>query len=292
MRSIDLSLKKLQWSTICPSGEAIHLASVKAAPGVGAGLHVHDFFECFLVESGRGKHLFPDHEDTLFPRDLHFVRPEQAHGLKGSTTEPLLFINAAFEAGAAQRAVEWCPGLGEAWKADSRPVSIQLNASQRQRFVSLVEAGAASPREPMDAMLFLLGLGRLLRPVVEGTVDADLPDWMREALPKASEPANLQHGAPRLIELCGRSHEHVTRSFQKHLGMTPTRWLTGERIRFAGRLLETTRMSVLEIAFECGFQSLSHFHSRFRSANGRTPLQYRNRAVGVQSASPSSIPRV
>ena len=88
------------------------------------------------------------------------------------------------------------------------------------------------------------------------------------------------------IQLCGRSHEHVTRSFQKHLSMTPTQWLTQERIRLAGRLLETTRMSILEIAHECGFESPSHFHSRFKIANGSTPLQYRKRAAGVQSPLP------
>ncbi len=283
MRQLDISVKKLRWPSICPSGEAIHLASVKAAPGAGAGLHVHDFFECFLVESGRGKHLISGSESMLVPGELHFIRPEHAHGLKGSPSEPLLFINAAFESASAESAILLCPALSEAWKPDSRPFTVPLNDGQRQRFLLLVEEGATSLRERMDAMLFLLGIGRLLRPVTGGAANADLPEWLRDALPRACEAANLRQGPSRLIQLCGRSHEHVTRSFQKHLGMTPTQWLTQERIRHACRLLETTQMSVLEVAIECGYESLSHFHGRFKSARGTTPLLFRKRAVGVQA---------
>ncbi len=247
---------------------------------VGGGecvVHEHDFFECFYVESGRGWQTFADGDAELRVGELHFVRPEHGHGLRPRATGSLAFVNAAFEPRVAETALEWSPVLREIWRSGRRPRRIDLTPDQRGVFLGLVERCAMSGREPADALWFLLGLGRLLRSTVEGVAGEGLPDWLAAALPRAGEAENLRLGLPRLVSLCGRSHEHVARTFRERLGVTPTDWLNGERIRRARRLLETTRLSVLEVALECGFESVSYFHDRFRAAAGVAPLQYRRR---------------
>ena len=66
------------------------------------------------------------------------------------------------------------------------------------------------------------------------------------------------------------------------IGVTPSEWVLGERIRRAQRLLVATGLSVADVALEAGFDNLSHFHRRFRERVGETPLQFRkNRAKAV-----------
>ncbi len=271
------AVRKLRWSVIAATGESLHLASVNLAGGGGCALHEHDFYECFYVESGRGRQTFGDGDAELRAGELHFVRPEHGHGLGPRASGSLAFVNAAFEARAVETAMEWSPELREAWRDGSRPRVVALTPDQREGFLGQVERCAMAGRGPADALWFLLGLGRLLRPAAAGVAGGRLPDWLAAALPQAGEAENLRLGLAKLLSLCGRSHEHVARTFREALGMTATQWLNAERIRRARRLLETTRLSVLEVALECGFESPSHFHGRFRAAAGMTPLQYRRR---------------
>lgn len=47
------------------------------------------------------------------------------------------------------------------------------------------------------------------------------------------------------------------------------------RLEYAVRLLTCSERSVTAIAFECGFEELSHFHHSFKASYGTTPLAYR-----------------
>ncbi|MGE9271474.1 MAG: helix-turn-helix domain-containing protein [Verrucomicrobiales bacterium] len=105
---------------------------------------------------------------------------------------------------------------------------------------------------------------------------------MAEGLGQAGESGILAEGLPALIRVMGRSREHVTRSFRQHLGQTPTEWLNRERIERACLLLATTRLSVLEIALDCGFESSSYFHKCFRETMRTTPRLYRVNLMRIQ----------
>lgn len=49
------------------------------------------------------------------------------------------------------------------------------------------------------------------------------------------------------------------------------------RLGIAARLLLTTRLSVAEIGYSCGFNTLSHFNRLFRESKGCTPSEFRER---------------
>ncbi|MFP4143540.1 MAG: AraC family transcriptional regulator [Phycisphaeraceae bacterium] len=271
---------ELHWKDICPQGEAIHLARVAAPQPEPWRKHRHDFFECFLVEAGRGWHLVGDGKTRLETGQLVFIRPEHVHGFRASARDGLVLTNVAVEAPAVRRFRARHGHLLDAlgcWAPDRPPRTQAMSVPQRERCLELVADVAAGERDALDGDYFLAGLLRLLRPGHDAP-HADLPEWMREALPLAAEPEHLREGVPRLVRLCRRSPEHVARSFRKHLGQTPTQWLTAARLRYARRLLETTDLPVTAVALECGMDNLSHFHRRFRQYTGDTPLNYRRRA--------------
>ena len=53
------------------------------------------------------------------------------------------------------------------------------------------------------------------------------------------------------------------------------------RIQTAKKLLESTDLSVTEIAMRCGFNSSSYFTKQFHALTGKTPAQYRKNLPGT-----------
>lgn len=85
-----------------------------------------------------------------------------------------------------------------------------------------------------------------------------------------------------LAALVGLSPHHFCRAFATSLGAPPHRWRMGRRLVRARDLLETTMMSVTEIAADCGFASSQHFAAAFRKSLGVSPTAYRQDRRGLQ----------
>lgn len=73
------------------------------------------------------------------------------------------------------------------------------------------------------------------------------------------------------------SATHLSRLFKAETGASLARYRRELRMRRAGELLETTFLSVKEIAARIGIQSLNHFVTDFKKAHRVTPRQYASR---------------
>ena len=71
------------------------------------------------------------------------------------------------------------------------------------------------------------------------------------------------------------SPSHLSRSFKEETHFGFVEYINSLRITKACRLLADKKRSVLEIAMECGFGSLTQFGRCFRSLTGTNPLDYR-----------------
>jgi AraC-like DNA-binding protein len=61
------------------------------------------------------------------------------------------------------------------------------------------------------------------------------------------------------------------------VGLNFTVYLSRVRLEKAKTLLLNPHLRISEIAFEVGFQSLTHFNRRFREILGQSPTDYRAR---------------
>ena len=68
---------------------------------------------------------------------------------------------------------------------------------------------------------------------------------------------------------------YFCRLFKKQLGTTCSRYLSSLRVEKAKQLLKGTDLSVTEICFDVGFNSLTHFERVFKGLEGVTPSAYR-----------------
>ena len=73
------------------------------------------------------------------------------------------------------------------------------------------------------------------------------------------------------------SPNHFLRSFTQIFRATPHQYLTSLRLAAARTMLENTQISVTEICFSVGFESVGSFSSLFRRHHGVSPAQYRTK---------------
>ena len=88
----------------------------------------------------------------------------------------------------------------------------------------------------------------------------------------------------RLARVSLVSEAHFARAFKEAFGVPPHRYLLTRRIERATALLRDSCLTVTEIAFQTGWNSLGTFGRTFRDVVGESPLQVRAAAAGSDRA--------
>ena len=83
----------------------------------------------------------------------------------------------------------------------------------------------------------------------------------------------------QLAETVHLSESYFMNLFRKQVGFSAVEYISHFRIDTACRELTSTKKSVLEIAFDCGFRNLSNFNRQFRRITGCSPTEYRSRVT-------------
>ncbi len=91
-----------------------------------------------------------------------------------------------------------------------------------------------------------------------------------------------------MARTAGYSKYHFARGFAAAYGETPAAYLTRRRVERAKSLLRTANLTVTEVCFLVGFESLGSFSSRFRRMVGISPSEYR--ASAKSAGGPLPIP--
>ncbi len=89
----------------------------------------------------------------------------------------------------------------------------------------------------------------------------------------------LQTG--NMAQLCDRlgiSERYLRKLFSTHLGVSPKTYALYQQCLFAKKLLHQTNLSITDIAFASGFQSIRRFNDCFQSHLGLAPGQLRKKA--------------
>lgn len=97
-----------------------------------------------------------------------------------------------------------------------------------------------------------------------------------------AQPLNVE----ALAEGVHMSAGHLSRTFRAAFGESPYSYLMTRRIERAMALLRRGDLSVTDVCFEVGFQSLGTFSTRFSELVGRSPREYRrhpNLGPGIPS---------
>ena len=89
---------------------------------------------------------------------------------------------------------------------------------------------------------------------------------------------NLRLG--QVAKAVNSSTFYFCKMFKKATGLNFTEYLSRIRIERSRNLLLNPHLRVSEIAFEVGFQSLTHFNRVFKNTIGQSPTRYRQQLLG------------
>jgi AraC-like DNA-binding protein len=114
-----------------------------------------------------------------------------------------------------------------------------------------------------------------------GEQDPDLLRRLLRAKDRMDAASHEEWPVERLAKVSGVSEAHFARSFKQAFGLPPHRYLLTRRIERAKTLLRDTDLSITDIAFETGWESLGTFGRTFRDITGETPSVIRERERDV-----------
>ncbi|WP_270712518.1 helix-turn-helix domain-containing protein [Phocaeicola coprophilus] len=72
----------------------------------------------------------------------------------------------------------------------------------------------------------------------------------------------------------GMNPSALCRYYKKHTGKRMFEYLTELRISYATKLLINKNINISQVAYDCGYNSLSHFNHQFKQVTGYTPSEY------------------
>jgi transcriptional regulator GlxA family with amidase domain len=113
-------------------------------------------------------------------------------------------------------------------------------------------------------------------PVPEPTTDGQIAGGMAWAMANLHSPITLDE----LAAQSSLSRRSYLRRFAKATGTTPIKWLIAQRIQASLALLESSSLSIEQIAARVGFDSPVTYRHHFVRALRTTPSEYRSCFTG------------
>lgn len=135
--------------------------------------------------------------------------------------------------------------------------------------------------KPLDYIL-KLKIKELIVSIISNKENASLASYFKNvaedskpSLPQIMESNfcyNLNLEA--FAKLCHRSLSTFKRDFFNHYQTTPGKWLLEKRLLHAANLLINISSNITQVAFDSGFENVSHFSRAFKNHFGVSPSLY------------------
>lgn len=243
--------------------------------------HYHDYYEIFFVIDGKAKHIVNNSTFDLKPGSIVFIRPHDTHDYVCDKNSSYSMLNITFTREIAKEIFEF---LDDGFDKDTLlncQFPPQINLSEKEftrlmrKMAPIRTIDAENPPKLKTALkVFLLEVISRYFGAVHG-VDSDMPQWLSELCNKMSSSDNFIGGAERMLELSGKSREHLARTLRKYTGLTVSDYVNSLRIKFIANMLINSNYSIADIVFESGFNNLSWASRLFKQTFGVTMNQYR-----------------
>lgn len=107
---------------------------------------------------------------------------------------------------------------------------------------------------------------------------------LEKAIKKIQAGALNDKTVPEFSESLGISERYLRKLFETHLGTSPQKYASHIRLMFAKQLLHQTKLSMTDIAFSSGFNSVRRFNDAFKTTLKLTPTEIRKYQPAANSA--------
>lgn len=265
--------------------------------GRTTGLHQHlDFYALYVIRSGKGVHVIDDIPSAVRTGDIYLLCPGAIHAYReyqNLEIDAFYFSVELFDEG--QRAI--LTGMQGFWPLMHSPDTTRFHLSrenwqQLEREIESLRAewcddSPAASRLLRDGFFrFLVMLARWRKP--EDTsfsrehaarVEAapNVSAAIAEVLSAIESDLSKDWTIKNLAARCFLSPRRFSELFRQQTGDSPAHYLARLRLEKSKFLVETSSLSLSQIARECGFADGAHLSRTFSQAFGVAPSQWRKR---------------
>lgn len=266
--------------------------------------HLHDWHEIVYIYDGKGTFFI---DQTLYEMkrgDLFLIPGSTIHQSFPDQVDPVtstavFFSSALVSAANLGDSFSFLRSLEHAKKfksfkyeplaAEQQAIELLLDEIDRER-----EEQQPGYEQAVLLLLkrLLLQLGRSIVPPSEeslATAAVIGPPWMQHILRHIDEHPEQPLSLSALAARAAVTPAHFSRVFKQLTGMNVTDYVTTKRIIRAKELLQagagaaaentaaggSPDATIQQIAEQCGFESLTHFHRMFKRLTGMTPAAYK-----------------
>ncbi len=252
--------------------------------------HYHDHFEISFITKGAGKRIVADSIVNFYPGDLVFIGRKLPHvwiADKDYQFTPDRILEMVFLQFTKDVLFSQLLSLPE-FKYIEKALVLS------ERGIQIVGQTLNEVSEVMLQLPYLEKLERMLQFFrmmhIIGKSDTNIPLASEDYIKKRFEPANKKisliheyllvnyrnevHLAT-LASLVNMVEGSLCRFFKERVGCTPFEYLNRIKVDFACKFLMDENLSITEVAFESGFNNLSHFNKQFKRNTGMTPSGYK-----------------
>lgn len=258
-------------------------------------LHYHPELELIYIKEGTGKRIIGDKFDSFSPGDIVFVGSNLPHEWKkdeDSETNPnssnshcivAYFDQQAFSKGfynlkesnkinlLIKKAARGIKVTGETRNIIAEKMNSLLEKKDFERIIGLLE------------ILHILSVTNEVEYLVyegyEKTISQKIPDRLNEVFTYVTSNYSQDITLEEIAKVIHLTPPAFCRFFKQKTNRSFFSYLNEVRISNACKFLTETGYNISEIAFLCGYKTLSNFNKFFKKSTGFCPKIYREKVL-------------
>lgn len=246
--------------------------------------HNHEFYECFVLLSGKFTHTINDKRVKMSQGDALLIEPGEVHFFDDIPLEKSPHVLVISMPQKRMRRIDdaWenkiIPGFGF-----EKSGVIHFNSTDFAELnanINLLNFSDKDNKDIIFSLIFNIIIRTLLKETYcsKQTTDDKRLDY---AIKRMNEQGNMAEGIPAFVRLSNFSGRHLARLIYDKYGVSLYEYVTQLRMKYSANLLEFTDMKVLDIALNVGYMNLSNFTKQFKKYYKKTPNEYRKQFKGT-----------
>jgi len=253
-------------------------------------VHTHDFCEMIYVFSGTGKHVTEQGVYDIGPGDLFVIPPHRGHSYRDR--KDMALVNIMFDLSRLPYPADllmsdpyfrafFLPNesISDDFKIQNK---LKLTGDDKVKIESVIRKmlGEYHQNKKARSVFLIALLAELFVEIIrfcsaERYASSKDLFLLQNILQYMSDNCAKKLSVPSLAKKFGLSQKNMERLFLEAVKMSPISYLIDLRLNTAAEKLRSTKSTISEIAFSCGFSDSNYFTKMFRKKYIVSPRLFR-----------------
>lgn len=237
--------------------------------------HTHEFFECSYVAGGEAIQIINEAEYRVKKGDLCILFPTDFHEIKAQPTVSTMYFSFTEEVISSAILYDLIQNKKES--------VYHLSEKEQRRFEGFFGLLSETVKEKgnrkiIKNILECIVLDILSKMGTENNIHKqNMPIY--KAILYITSNFKSHISLEDISREAGLSKNYFSNIFNREMGMSVSTYICNVRLEFAKNLLVSTDMTVTEICFESGFNSIAAFSKEFKKKYGFSPKESRKNDI-------------